>query len=208
MADDLESVWLGKDYLLLDKMLEYYAPTAKLIVDVSCNTRRMWRGSLNAERIICLDNNISVAPDIVANWGRLPLRDVDILIYDPPHLPKSAVSAKSLASYKHKYGLENTTDPNLPHLDFLAEATRVLKLDGLIFAKIKDYINRNCYQWNLEYFLSCARMVGLTPCDLIIKRDPSGGQLRSKWKNRYHAKNVHTYWLIIRNGNCYPRRRS
>ena len=47
------------------------------------------------------------------------------------------------------------------------------------------------------------RNAGLTPCDLIIKKDPCGGNLKSgRWKTRYHVKNVHCYWVIVRKGKC------
>lgn len=40
----LESVRMGRDPELLDDMLDFYAPTAKRIVDVCCNRRKMGGG--------------------------------------------------------------------------------------------------------------------------------------------------------------------
>ncbi len=89
---------------------------------------------------------------------------------------------------------------------FLREAKRVLRPDGLVFAKIKDYVHNHRYRWMHLFFVGGCKKVGLTPCDLVIKRDPCGGNLKSgRWKNAHHARNVHCYWIIVRKGRCEPR---
>lgn len=208
----LESVRMGRDPDLLDDMLDFYAPMAKRIVDVCCNRRKMWKGTRWGGKVVGYDINPEVMPDVVSGWHDLPDKDatVDVLCYDPPHLPAAAATQASLKQYVTDYGLEQTCGGDnvaALHLPFLAEAKRVLRPDGLIFAKIKDYIHNHRYQWNLEYFNAAARAVGLTPCDLIIKRDPCGGNLKSgRWKTAHHAKNCHCYWVVVRNGRCEPRK--
>jgi len=201
----LESVWIGKDNGLLDAMLEFYSPSASRIVDVCCNKRRMWKGSKNADRVTYYDRDASLDPDVVCEWDSLPDTDssVDVLVYDPPHLPDAAGSKKSLKQYADNYGLgRGIKGDNIDsvHGAFLAEAKRVLKKDGLIFAKIKDYIHNHRYQWNMTSFNEAARLAGMTPCDLVVKRDPCGGNLRSgRWKKAHHARNVHCFWIVVRN---------
>jgi len=208
----IESVWIGRDNPLLDAMIDFYYPASNRIVDVCCNSRKMWKGTKWGSKVTCYDINPEVKPDVVTNWSSLPDGDktVDILCYDPPHLPIAAASEKSLNQYVTDYGLKETCEgDNVSslHLPFLTEAKRVLVPDGLIFAKIKDYIHNHKYQWNLEYFNQEVRRAGLTPCDLIIKRDPCGGNLKSgRWKKAYHAKNTHCYWVVVRNGKCEPKK--
>lgn len=208
----LESVWIGKDNKLLDAMFEFYAPNAELIIDVACNARRMWKGSQWGERVIGYDRDPEMKPDVVAEWHSLPNKDqtVDILVYDPPHLPDAAASLMSLPSYEKYYGLGKgvkTDNIGEIHPPFLAEAKRVLRPDGLIFAKIKDYIHNHKYQWNLELFNAAVRLSGMIPCDLIIKRDPCGGNLKSgRWQRAHHAKNTHCFWVVVRNSvRCEPK---
>jgi len=207
----MESVWIGKDNKLLDAMLDFYAPRATRIIDVCCNARRMWKGSQWAGKVACYDVDPSVKPDVACPWDALPDQDqsVDVLVYDPPHLPLAAASPKSLAHYSRGYGLKMSSgEDNVAdlHPPFLKEAKRVLRPDGIILAKIKDYVHNHRYQWNLEMFKQAARQAGLTPCDLVIKRDPCGGNLKSgRWQRAHHAKNVHCYWVVIRNGKCEPR---
>ena len=208
----LESVRMGRDPALLDDMLEFYAPDARRIVDVCCNARRMWKGSKWGSRVTYYDRDAAMNPDTVCAWDNLPDADksVDVLVYDPPHMPVAAASPKSLAHYGTDYGLHGSTKTDNVaelHPPMLKEAKRVLRPDGLIFAKIKDYIHNHRYQWNLEYFNAAVRAEGLTPCDLIIKRDPCGGNLKSgRWKTAHHAKNVHCYWVVVRNGRCEPQK--
>lgn len=211
----LESVWIGKDNGLLDAMFDFYAPDAERVIDVCCNARRMWNGSRWAAKVEYRDRDPAMNPDRVVEWHAMPDADgtVDVLVYDPPHLPDSAASPLSLAQYGRDYGLgKGVKADNVgePHAPFLAEARRVLKPDGLIFAKIKDYVHNHRYQWNLELFNAAVREAGMTPCDLIIKRDPCGGNLKSgRWQQALHAKNTHCYWAVVRNSaRCEPKHRA
>lgn len=208
----MESVITGKDYVVLNEMFAFYAPNSKIIIDVCCNNRRMWRGVNISAHVKYYDIDPSFNPDIVCSWDNLPDDDesVDVLVYDPPHLPVAAASKKSMKRLAIDYGLNrscNADNISDLHEPFIMEASRVLRKDGLIFAKIKDYIHNHKYQWNLEYFNQIVRNCRLTPCDLIIKRDPCGGNLKSgRWKKKVHAKNVHCYWVVVRKGRCEPKK--
>lgn len=208
----IESVFYGKDNKLLDIMFDFYKPNANKIIDVCCNSRKMWKGSDFGLKVIGYDIDPQWNPDKVCRWNNLPDIDssVDVLVYDPPHLPLAAASPKSMKRYAKDYGLNlSVKEDNIKsiHAPFLSEAKRVLVPDGLIFAKIKDYIHNHKYQWNLSFFNQECLSAKLTPCDLVIKKDPCGGNLKSgRWKNMVHAKNVHCYWVIIRNGRCEPKK--
>ena len=201
----MESVFLGTDRELLPQLFSFYAPKAMEVRDVTANTRKMWNGVSIAANVKWYDIDPAVFPDIVASWDKLPDIDssIDVLIYDPPHLPIAGASLKSSPQMVSDYGLKKSVKgDNIKemHLPFLLEAKRVLKKDGLIFCKIKDYIHNHRYQWNLQMFNELCLSVGLTPCDLIIKRDPCGGNLKSgRWVNGHHARNTHCYWVIVRN---------
>lgn len=210
----IESVWIGKDNALLDAMFDFYAPNAARSIDVCCNKGRMWRGTKWGDKVMGYDCDPAVNPDVVASWDALPDPDasVDVIVYDPPHLPLAAASPKSMQRFVSDFGLDKSVKADniqKMHAPFLAEAKRVLKIDGLIFAKIKDYIHNHRYQWNLALFNEAVLYSGMTACDLIIKRDPCGGNLKSgRWKRAHHAKNVHCYWVIVRNSKICESRAS
>lgn len=211
-AERPESVFLGVDSDLLANMLDFYVRPLGPIVDVTANKRRMWKG-LDTSSVVFCDLDPAMKPDVTLDFKSLPFRDnsVALLIYDPPHLPAAAGTDASHEQYVIDYGLKHSVkgdNVNSFHLPFLTEAARILMKDGLIFTKISDYVHNHAYQWSLVDFIGFVRQVpGLTPCDLRIKRDPAGGNLKSsKWTRAMHARRVHSWWVVIRKGRCEPRK--
>ena len=122
------------------------------------------------------DRDPAMKPDVVAHWHDMPDADgtVDVLVYDPPHLPDAAASPQSLARYGKDYGLgKGVKADNVGHARSWPK--RGAFLNRTVGFKIKDYVHNHRYQWNLELFNAAVREAGMTPCDLIIKRDPCGG---------------------------------
>lgn len=205
------SVMLARDPEVLRTMLDFYAWPGAAVLDVTANKRTMWSG-VEWPTVTFADIDSDMNPDIIGDFRALPVDDAsyDVIVFDPPHLPAAAASEQSLPQYVRDYGLgqaprgDNISSYFAP---FLSEAARVLRPDGLIFAKLKDFVHNHLYQWTLTDFVAAVRAQdGLTPCDLIVKRDPSGGALTSsKWKKAHHVRNVHCWWVIVRKGKCESR---
>lgn len=208
------SVIDGRDPLVLQTMLEFYAWPGAKVLDVTANRRRMWRG-VPWRHVMYADIDRATKPQFVADFTAMPWRDdsYDVLVFDPPHLPHAAASPESLGQLVRDYGFAHA-----PHANnvtsyfspFLREAARVLRPDGLIFAKLKDFVHNHAYQWTLADFIATVRaMESLTACDLIVKRDPCGGNLKSsKWQRSHHARNAHCWWVVVRKGRCETRRKA
>lgn len=207
-----ESVMLARDPEVLQLLLNFYASPGAKVLDVTANKRRMWEGVSWSGPIKYSDIDPEQQPDFVADFRDLPFskESVDVLVFDPPHLPQAAASPASHEQMVEDYGLAKSVHgDNVSSFfkPFLVEAHRVLAQDGLIFAKLKDFVHNHKYQWTLTDFINEVKQVaGLTPCDLIVKRDPCGGNLKSsKWKNSYHSRCCHTWWVVVRKGRCEPR---
>jgi hypothetical protein len=208
------SLFHDTDARVIEAMLAFYAPDAQTIIDTTCNTRRFWKGSTRT--VICCDLDPAVQPDLVASWEALPFTDgsVDVLVFDPPHLPTDADSPNASKMYVKKFGatadrpLAVGSNVSRTFNGFLREAKRVLKNDGLVIAKIADLIHDHRYQWQHVDFILAAREHGLTPCDLIVNGHPSAGHLKSgRWQRASHARKSHVYFILLRNSNrCEPRR--
>jgi SAM-dependent methyltransferase len=203
----------ARDPEVLETMLRFYARDDSRILDVTANNRRMWQGVSRSADVMFADIDPNVRPNVVADFRALPFAadTFDVVVFDPPHLPAAAASAKSNGGMVQRYGLKHA--PRADNVSaifspFLTEAHRILRPDGLIFAKLKDYVHNHQYQWMLVDWINAVRGVpGLTPCDLIVKRDPSGGSLQSsKWRHAYHVRNAHCWWSIVRKGQCEPRK--
>lgn len=206
-----DSVMLARDPEVLRLMLAFYVSPGAKVLDVTAQRRRMWNG-VEWPGVVYADIDPEMKPDILADFRALPVPDgcFDVIVFDPPHIPAAAASKESGEEYRDHYGIALA-----PHADnisgyfapFLKEAHRVLRREGVIFAKLKDFVHNHAYQWTLADFISAVRnQDGLTPCDLIVKRDPCGGNLKSsRWKKAHHARNSHTWWIVVRKGGCESR---
>lgn len=204
-----ESVMIARDPEVLQTMLDFYAAPGSRVLDCTSNKRRIWKGVIWQPGPVFMDIDPTMSPDIVGDYTSIPVPDnsYDVLIFDPPHLPSVAVSESGSTQMAESYGLSmGGADGHLESSfsPFLKEAKRVLRPDGLIFAKLKDFVHNHRYHWMLAAWVAAVKSVnGITPCDLIVKRDPCGGNLKSsKWINSHHVRNCHCWWTVSRKGKC------
>lgn len=206
------SVMDARDPEVLRLMLDFYAWPAAQVLDVTANERRMWKGVEHPGGITYADIDPAMKPDIIADFRALPCEaeSYDVIVFDPPHLPAAAASPESMGRFVANYGLGHAPKgDNIAayFAPFLKEAARVLRPEGLVFAKLKDFVHNHSYQWMLAEFVHAVwQQPGLTPCDLIVKRDPNGGGLKSsKWVKVHHVRNAHCWWIVVRKGRCERR---
>lgn len=210
--DRIHSVINGRDPDVLDALFGFYSRPEGRVVDLTCNKRRMWKG-LVTEGVTFCDIDPSMQPDVVCDFNSTPFNDgeVSVLVFDPPHLPAAAGTDTSLKHFVKNYGLKQTVSgDNISSVftPFLTEARRILMDDGLMFAKLADFVHNHKYQWTLVDFVDAVRATpDLTATDLIIKCDPCAGNLKSgKWERSYHARRAHCWWVVVRKGRCEPKK--
>lgn len=198
----LPSLWEGEDSALLERMLEFYPrKRPKKILDATINTGRFWRES--ARKIIGLDISQRYRPTIVADNMRIPLvsASLDVIIYDPPHVPNQGKDREKDFTERFGRGLKSSraNGYNFSHLyaAFASEAYRVLKREGVLFCKISDYVHNHRLQWAHLEMVRAAAEVGFQPCDCIVKAR-KGPIVDPKWKTAHHARRHHCYWLVFR----------
>lgn len=200
--EPLPSVWYGEDGELLERMLEFYPRQApRLILDATVNTGRFWRGS--GRSVIGLDIDRRHRPIVVGDNTRMPFHDecMDIVVYDPPHVPNQGWDQQK--DFNTRFGLVVKANAklgyNLSHLypPFVAEAYRVLRPEGLLLAKVADYVHGHRFQWAHVAVINAAVAVGFTACDCIVKVR-KGPITSPRWKTAHHARRHHCYWLVFR----------
>ena len=204
--EPLASVWEGTDADLLEKMLAFYPKRPpRRILDATVNAGRFWAGSRRP--VIGLDIEPRHRPTVVADHTRMPFLDgcFDVVVYDPPHIPNQGKDRAK--DFNTRFGLVLKASPhqgyNLAHLypPFVREAYRVLEPEGILFAKITDYVHGHRFQWAHVELIRAAVAAGFTACDCIIKirkgpiRDP-------RWKKAHHSRRHHCYWLVFRKSRC------
>ena len=198
----LASIWYGGDSELLERLLDFYPrkPPAR-ILDTTVNGARFWRGSKRP--VIGLDIDQSHRPDIVADNTSLPFATAafDVVVYDPPHIPNQGKDRSK--DFNARFGLvvrsqkENNYTFSHTFPPFLKEAYRVLTGEGILLAKITDYVHHHRYQWAHIELINAARAAGFVPCDCIVKIR-KGPIIDPKWKTAHHSRRQHCYWLIFR----------
>jgi SAM-dependent methyltransferase len=198
----LPSIWYGDDSELLERMLDFY-PRRKprRILDATINSGRFWQGSKRP--VVGLDIERRHRPSLVADNTAMPFRDAsfDVVVYDPPHIPNQGKDNQKdfglrfglvlRSSKENHYTFTHTFPP------FLQEANRVLRPEGILLAKITDYVHHHRYQWAHIELINAARNVGFMPCDCIVKIR-KGPIIDPKWKTAHHSRRQHSYWLIFR----------
>ena len=132
-----------------------------------------------------------------------------VVVYDPPHVGPQGRD-KSVKRFDIDFGAtmecgkEHGWTLSYLYPPFLKQAKRVLKPDGLLFAKITDMVNSHKSKWAHCDFMRMAEEAGFTVCDLIIKIR-NGPMVSNKWKTAHHARKRHCFWIVCRNGDSCER---
>lgn len=203
----LLSVMPDKDSVILEKLLQFYPKTTpNVIIDATVNTGKFWAGS--SRQVIGIDRNSDVRPTIVANNEALPFMasSCDVVIYDPPHVPNQGRDKQK--DFTTRFGLGEKRGKRASYSmsgtypAFLMEAFRVLKPEGILLAKITDYVHNHKYHWAHLDFVQAGEAIGFCPCDCIIKTRKAP-IIDPRWKTAKHSRRSHCYWLVLRkSGKC------
>ncbi|HET9713420.1 MAG TPA: hypothetical protein VFP64_16115 [Pyrinomonadaceae bacterium] len=207
----LSSVWEGSDGDLLEAMLNFY-PTIppEPILDATYNAGRFWKGS--KRRVISMDIDPQYKPDILCDNRKMTgVRSgrFGAVVYDPPHVgPQGRDKSKKRfdVDFGATFECGKEQDWNLSYLypEFLKQAKRVLKPEGLLLAKITDMVNNHKSKWPHCDFIRMAGEAGFTVCDLIVKVR-TGPMMSNKWKAAHHARKRHCFWIVCRSSNSCER---
>lgn len=207
---EYSSTGFFNDQEILLNILEIHAVNNPLILDVTYNSGKMWKG-LDLEVTKC-DINKHFPIDVNCDFLFLPFKPntFDVIVFDPPHLPNCSDTKTSNKQFVDNYGLNNIgcsyrEGKNVSgyFVPFLLQAMPVLTTNGILLCKICDLINCSQYQWQHVDFINAVRDLGYIACDMVIKSRKSK-LISGKWKQVKHFRKNHSYWIIVRKGKkCY-----
>ena len=195
------SVVYGRDSKVIPKLLQVHAVENPRILDVTYNRGAMWKNTPYRPTTMDIDRRFDVDRHGDCRFIPWPDESFDVIAFDPPHLPRSCSQPNSDADVKRtRFGVSEGEDVSEMFEPFLREARRVLAKRGIVIAKIADLIHgSNDYLWTHVDFIDAARSAGMTPCDMIVKIDPSAASLSSpSWKTVKHFRRAHCYWIVVR----------
>lgn len=197
-----------RDAEAISALLAVHAPAAVDLLDACHNTGKMWRGTGLAPMSMDIDPAHGCA--VTADFRSMPFADgsFDVVAFDPPHLPNAYATNDRTTGHADVYGVR-VSDPSRSgdnaagqFAGFVGEARRVLRPDGIVLAKIADFVHNHRYQWQHVEFIQAAQEAGMTACDLAVVAHPASGNLSSsKWVNVRHLRRAHAYWIVVRNGS-------
>lgn len=206
---------VGRDQDALTALLSLHACPEPRILDVTHNRGRMWQGLPYTPHRLDRDPELHAQgfTDTVADFRQLPFGpwSWDVLVFDPPHISEAGhtglVGGKAGANWSDRYGTlaEGFSGASVSgcFAPFLAEAARVLAPNGVVLVKIADQVHRAAYQWQHVDLIMAARKAGFTACDLIVKVSRAqAGLIDPKWKHVWHVRQVHCFWIVLRNGKA------
>jgi len=188
----------------LDELISFYCDKSDPdILDPTCNHRRMWGKS--TRKFVAMDIDPSVHPDVIGDNTAMPFPDgsFDVITYDPPH---TGDQGKSKTEFAAKYGISvKSKNPetgkwgNLFHTyrPFLAEAKRVLRIDGILLTKLADVTHAQRFQFATAEFYNVVKEFDFELLgNHILPR--KGVITDSKWKKASHPRQNHCTWQAYR----------
>jgi hypothetical protein len=194
---------VARDPEVLRVLLALHANPQPRILDVTFGLGTMWVGSGYEPWAMDIDPDkakFRVGDFRDLGWSRDA--EWDVVVFDPPHITDAGANSALAA----RYGLRGIKGDSISHLfpHFLGQVGRILRPGGIVLAKIADQVHGGAHQWQMVDFVNAARAAGLTPCDLVVKADPSAGGIAGLWKRVLHTRNSHCYWIVLRVGSCSP----
>lgn len=205
---EVRSVTRQKDARILEVLIPLHAPVKNpYIVDCTYGPGVMWEGC-GYQPDWRTDLRQMPGLDAIDNFLKLETVDrAEVIVFDPPHIPASASGGGIGERYGHRYGISKDAPGKKADKiseifePFLQAAKRVLADNGIVLAKIADLINSNCCQWQHVDFINACFSIGFTPCDMVVKINTAGSMISGSWKNKYHVRKTHSYWIVARKGD-------
>lgn len=187
---------------ILSSLIGLHAPAKNpIIADCTYGNGRIWKGCEYQPDYRFDQRRKAVTAQ--ADFRQLPIKanTLDVLVFDPPHLPGTAKAANYDHVWADQYGIDGgfRGDDNVAGLfaPFLQEARRVLYPGGLILAKLADIIHNHAYQWQQVAFVVACSQLGLKPIDMAIKVRKNPSQESGLWERQYHLRRRHSYWIAV-----------
>ena len=126
---------------------------------------------------------------------------VDVVVFDPPHMPYGGRLSPDTAGFRNRYGL-HTGPRTLRELQELqaagiSEAVRVLRPKGRLLVKCCDYVDGGQFVTARHRLVAHALELGLAQVDELVHYSGTGP---GAWANQQHSRRAHSYLCIFRKG--------
>lgn len=172
-----------------------------LVVDVTYGKGNFWT-VFRPQNLVAHDKFVGDGVD----FRELPELDesVDVVVFDPPHMPQGGRENPSAKDFLDRYGLydgpKTKAEVDLLYADGMSEAHRVLKPSGRLFVKCLDYINGGAFVQGRHTVVTTAHFVGFEQVDEFIHH--SGRKIQPNKRNgkpvvQVHSRRSHSFLCVF-----------
>lgn len=180
------------------RLLEFYAPTATTVLDVTFGAGTLTKRARGV-RIVGIDKDPETTPTVRADARALPFADgsFPVAVYDPPYLYGSfaqhmgTIGAKTWSNarstWKTPHDLSDTS------VGVARELARVLSPDGLVICKVMDSRYRGSLIRNHDIVIDAFEGHGFALRDQVVYIRTVTGS----YSNAKSAQSTHGYFLML-----------
>jgi hypothetical protein len=181
----------------LSRLLEFYAPSATRVLDVTFGSGTLTKRARIP--VVGVDQDLTTTPSVYGDSRRLPFVDeaFGVAVYDPPYLYGSPAMHMGPIGGKTWNNTRSTwKSPNQlvqTSADIARELTRVLTPDGIVICKIMDSRFRGSLVRNHDIVATAFEDNGFALRDQIVYiRTVTGSYV-----NNRSAQSTHGYFLVL-----------
>lgn len=204
----IQSVHLGKTSECIEKCFQVVFPDAYIIVDATYGKGRFWDWKHSLEV-----HGVDIAPrheDVLqADYRSLPFATgaCDVLCWDPvfiftPGIRRTMGTTRLFTNNETGESARLLDKPRNPadlllHAQRIFEQAKVMSRIGLLIKGQDLVVNQS--DWWLHNLMSLGEKCGVgLPYDILIQVSPSHRMIDKRWKNQYHFRRAHAFYVCYR----------
>ena len=209
----LESIRRGNTAQCVQDIFTLHFPDAKKVLDCTYGAGRFWNWPHNLA-VTGVDIDPPARCSVVADYRNLPFPtgSFDVMTFDPPFIfskglrrvigtKRFFMGAEAAAPEDRIYSAESLQLPKNP-TDLLEHYKRIFEQAGIskqgLILKGQDLIV-NKPDWWCFNVMDMAENMGLgMPADILIQHSPAARMKDPRWKNQYHFRRAHCYYIIYK----------
>ncbi|KKN55488.1 hypothetical protein LCGC14_0581630 [marine sediment metagenome] len=211
----LETIRRGTSGACIEDCFRIIYPNAKTVADLTYGKGRFWKwpsDDMVLPDVVKLDLEPIGGAEVQASYCYVPLKDqsVEVAIFDPPFIFSPGLRG-IIGAKRFFLGVTTGNDPriNAPRnskqlyqqtVVAMQEMRRIAR-HGMIL-KGQDLITSQHPNWWTYQVMNIGdRLLGLWPEDVLLQVSPAARMRDPRWKNQYHFRRAHAYYICYRWGD-------
>jgi len=179
------------------------------VADLTWGIGRFWKWQPKAE-VIAFDADSATSATAIADCRHVPLKDgsVDVAVFDPPFIftpgLRRIIGTKRffrgskdnlILNAKGPADLMSLTESTALEMRRVATRGMILKGQNLV---VGTGFGKSVFWWTACVWQTLLARLGLEPDDELIQVSKAARLHDPRWKNQYHFRRRHAYYLVYK----------